>query len=158
MGGGDEAPEEEAREETGLPAETVAAIEVSREHAADLIAAAKLLREEFPHLAYHFAVLALEEIGRGVLLVVRDSVGRSDDEARALQDGMEDHVRKLFWALWSPTQAEAVTGAQIDEFRELARQIHEVRKSGLYFDPTAATLPREAVTGDEAASIIKLAE
>jgi AbiV family abortive infection protein len=158
MGRSDHTPQEEPREGTALPAETVAAIEVSREHAADLIAAAKSLSDEFPHLAYHFAVLALEEIGRGVLLVVRDSVGRSDEEARALQDGMEDHVRKLFWALWSPTQAEPVTGAQIDEFRELARQIHEVRKSGLYFDPTAATLPREAVTGDEAASIIKLAE
>jgi hypothetical protein len=58
----------------------------------------------------------------------------------------------------SPTQSEPVTGAQIEEFRELARQIHDVRKSGLYFDPTAATLPREAVSCDEAATVIKLAE
>src|SRR5213592_4631481 len=104
----DRNPEDDAREETALPAETVAAIEASREHAADLIAAATSLRERFPHLAYHFAVLALEEIGRGVLLVVRDSVGRTADDARALEDGMEDHVRKLFWALWSPTQSEPV--------------------------------------------------
>jgi AbiV family abortive infection protein len=158
MGNADHRPGDEPPEETALPAGTVTAIEASREHAADLIAAAALLAEKFSHLAYHFAVLALEEIGRGVLLVVRDSVGRTDDDARALEDGMEDHVRKLFWALWSPTQAEPVTGAQIEEFRELARQIHDVRKSGLYFDPTAATLPREAVSGDEAATVIKLAE
>lgn len=158
MGQSDQTPEDRVHDGTALPADTVAVIEVSREHAADLIAAAKSLRENFPHLAYHFAVLALEEIGRGVLLVVLDSVGRTDDEARTIEAGMEDHVRKLFWALWSPTQAEAVTGAQIEEFRELARQIHEVRKSGLYFDPTAATLPREAVTADEAATVIKLAE
>jgi thiaminase len=73
MGESDQSPEDEPREETALPAETVAGVEATREHAADLIAAAKSLCEKFPHLAYHFAVLALEEIGRGVLLVVRDS-------------------------------------------------------------------------------------
>ena len=158
MSGKDDECTPDAADDLAIGAETSATVEASREHAADLIAAAKLIQEQFPHLAYHFAVLALEEIGRGVLLVVRHSVAESGDERRALDDGMEDHVRKLFWALWSPTQADPVTGTQIDEFRELARQIHEVRKSGLYFDPTVATLPREAVSTKEANTVIGLAE
>jgi AbiV family abortive infection protein len=145
-------------DEPAIGAETVAAVEASREHASDLIAAAKLLQEPFPHLAYHFAVLALEEIGRGVLLVVRASVAQADGETWALETAMEDHVLKLFWALWSPTQAGAVSGTQIEEFRELARQIHEVRKEGLYFDPTVASLPRQAVSLEEATTVIGLAE
>lgn len=158
MDANDGTPDDNASDEPAIGAETAAAIESSRQHAADLIDAAKLIQAQFPHLAYHFAVLALEEIGRGVLLVTKASVAQTGDETRALEDAMEDHVRKLFWALWSPTQAEPVTGAQIEGFRELARQIHEVRKSGLYFDPTVASLPREAVSAEEAANVIGLAE
>jgi AbiV family abortive infection protein len=141
-------------EESALPAETIAAVEASRSHAADLIAAAQAIVERFPHLAYHFAVLALEEIGRGVLLVVQASAG-GPEEARTLSARMEDHEAKVFW---SPENAEPLTAQQIDDFRELARRIHEARKSGLYFDPAAGVLPREAISRDEADHAIALAE
>lgn len=136
---------------------TAAAVEAARTHARDLIEAAKLLYDGFPHLAYHFAVLALEEIGRGVLLVVRVAPIATREETSGLDAAMEDHVQKLFWALWSPAR-ERITAEQIEEFRELARQIHERRKGALYFDPTAATLPREAVSAEEAKTVIGLAE
>jgi AbiV family abortive infection protein len=138
--------------------ETASAVESARAHASDLIDAAKLLSDPFPHFAYHFAVLALEEIGRGVLLVVRASTGETQENNGGLDAAMEDHVQKLFWALWSPSSSERVSGEQIEEFRELARQIHERRKGALYFDPTAATLPRDAVRSAEAATVISLAE
>lgn len=144
-------------DEPAIGAATAAAVEAAQNHARDLIEAAKLLHEGFPHLAYHFAVLALEEIGRGVLLVVRVSASQTQEETSGLDVAMEDHVQKLFWALWSPSR-ERITGEQIEEFRELARQIHERRKGALYFDPTAATLPREAVSDEEAKTVIGLAE
>jgi AbiV family abortive infection protein len=144
-------------EETALSAKTIAAVEASRAHAADLVAAANEIVERFPHLAYHFAVLALEEVGRGVLIVIRDS-SAGTDEPRSVTAGMEDHEAKLFWALWSPELADPLTPRQIDDFREMARRIHEVRKSGLYFDPAAATLPRDAISREEGEHAIRLAE
>lgn len=144
-------------EESALSADTIAAVEASQAHAEDLLAAARELLERFPHLAYHLAVLALEELGRGVLLVIRDGV-TEEAERRALSEGMEDHEAKLFWALWSPTSSEPLTATQIDEFRVLARRIHEERKAGLYFNPSADALPREAITADEARQVIALGE
>jgi AbiV family abortive infection protein len=147
-----------ADDEPSIGVEAAATVEAAQAHAQDLLGAAKLLQDDFPHLAYHFAVLALEEIGRGVLLVVRASVTETDSSTGALADAMEDHVQKLFWALWSPSRADWISGGQIEEFRELARAIHERRKSGLYFDPTAAAPPREAVTAEETKTVIGLAE
>lgn len=148
------------REDEGEPAigrEAAAVVEAAQDHARDLLDAAKLLQTDFPHLAFHFAVLALEEIGRGVLLVVRASPGGSE-RGGSLAEAMEDHVQKLFWALWSPSRVDWISGGQIEEFRELGLAIHEQRKSGLYFDPSAASLPREAVTAKETANVIGLAE
>ncbi len=150
-----EMPSEE--DEPAIGREATAAVEAAQDHARDLLDAAKLLQADFPHLALHFAVLALEEIGRGVLLVVRASPGTSE-RGRSLADAMEDHVQKLFWALWSPSRADWMSGGQVEEFRDLALAIHEQRKSGLYFDPSAASLPRKAVTAEETANVIGLAE
>lgn len=151
-----EAPAED--DEPAIGAATAAAVESAQGHARDLIEAAKLLSDNFPHLAYHFAVLALEEIGRGVLLVARVSTSETREESGGLDAAMEDHIQKLFWAIWSPSRSDRITGEQIEEFRELARQIHERRKGALYFDPTAATLPREAMSSEEAKNVIGLAE
>jgi AbiV family abortive infection protein len=150
--------EGETGDEPAIGRSTAAAVDAAQAHARDLVDAAKAVADRFPHLAYHFAVLALEEIGRGVLLVIRASARETESETRALDDAMEDHVQKLFWALWSPSRADWISGGQIDEFRELARAIHEQRKSGLYFDPAAAAPPREAVTQDETKMVIGLAE
>lgn len=149
---------EPSRAEPAIGAETGAAVEAAQEHARDLIEAAKRLHEDFPHLGYHFAVLAIEEIGRSVLLVIRASATETETRTGALADAMEDHVQKLFWALWSPTQADWISGGQINEFRELARAMHERRKGGLYFDPAAVVPPREAVTAEETQTVIRLAE
>ena len=145
-------------DEPAIGTKRAAAIEGLQAHAHDLVEAEKLLRSEFPHLAYHFAVLALEEIGRGVLIVAGVWASDTREEAGQLDAAMEDHVQKLFWALWSPARSDRITAAQIEEFRELARQIHERRKGALYFDATAATRPRDAVTVEETETVIGLAE
>ena len=124
-------------------------------HAEDLLAGARRLAE-FPHLAYHFGVLALEEVGRSTLIVLRRLSQRGD--SRRLERESEDHVRKLFWALWGPSFGrELITGEQIEEFRGLAKHIHETRKSALYFDPEGP-LPRAAVSTEEVENLLALAE
>src|SRR2546428_3873059 len=69
-------------------------------HAEDLLAAAKRLLPEFPHLAYHLAALALEEVGRATLFVMIDASG---GDAAGLVRTLDDHVGKLFWAIWGPS-------------------------------------------------------
>lgn len=124
-------------------------------HADDLLAGAKRLLPEFPHLAYHLAALALEEVGRATLFVMMDATG---EDAPGLVRALDDHVRKLFWAIWGPSFGrELITGEQIAADRGLARQVHEQRKAGLYFDPNGP-LPRAAVNLDEATRLIAMTE
>jgi AbiV family abortive infection protein len=143
---------------TGLSEATQLAVSEALTHADDLLAAACLLVDRFPHLAFHFAVLALEEVGRSELLVMVEIARFEKHEgSRGLERGLEDHVVKLFWALWGPSFGrELLTRAQIEEHRNLARNLHEKRKSGLYYDPEAP-LPREAITEDEAQNVIDMA-
>lgn len=124
-------------------------------HADDLLAAAKCLLSEFPHLAYHLAALALEEVGRATLFVMIDATG---GDAAGLVRALDDHVGKLFWAIWGPSFGrELITGEQIEADRGLARQVHEQRKAGLYFDPDGP-LPRAAVRLEEATRLIAMTE
>jgi hypothetical protein len=77
---------------------------------------------------------------------------------RRLERESEDHVRKLFWALWGPSFGrEVISGVQIEEFRGLAQEVHETRKRGLYFDPEGVP-PREAISANEAENLLKLVE
>lgn len=124
-------------------------------HSDDLLAAAKRLLPEFPHLAYHLAALALEEVGRATLFVMIDATG---GDAAGLVRALDDHVGKLFWAIWGPSFGrELITGEQIEADRGLAREVHEQRKAGLYFDPDGP-LPRAAISLEEATTLIAMTE
>lgn len=132
------------------------AVEEALSHADDLLAAARKL-DEYPHLAYHLGVLSLEEIGRSTLLVMGELASRRQ-EGRRFERESEDHVRKLFWALWGPSFArELITGQQIEEFQGLAQAIHDTRKSGIYVDPEGVP-PRDAIKAEEAQQLLGLAE
>ena len=77
-------------------------------------------------------------------------------DGRRLARDREDHVRKLFWALWARRFGrEVISGVQIEEFQGLAREVHETRKRGIYFDPEAGPL-RDAISGDEAENMLRL--
>jgi AbiV family abortive infection protein len=146
--GGDESVE--------LSEETQSAVDEALSHAEDLLAGARELKA-YPHLAYHLGILSLEEVGRSTLLVMRELAARRGD-GRRLERESEDHVRKLFWALWGPSFGrEVISGPQIEEFQGLAREVHETRKRGIYFDPASAP-PREAISADEAENMLKLVE
>jgi AbiV family abortive infection protein len=118
--------------------------------------ARSLSAADMPRLAYHLAVLALEEVGKARILkmkIVSDRQGRElpPSIARAL----DDHVRKLFWAIWGQTMGqELVTGEQITSNIGLAQRLHERRVAGLYVDRTddGVSLPMGTITRRDRAS------
>jgi AbiV family abortive infection protein len=126
-------------------------------HATDLLnAAAKLLDEpSTPNLAYHLALLALEEIGKAGLIGGRAAFGSARDSAW-MDKWLSSHSRKLLWALWTPFGK--IDPANFTEAKVLAERLHAQRLAGLYVDPSAeGPLPREAVSLDETQSVIELA-
>lgn len=130
-------------------------------HAEELLTAAKQLEGQAPHLAYHLATLGLEEIGKVQILMIEVSPGRPEDALRSLERMREDHVKKLFWALWGPTfTTQKLTGDQIRGFQGLANTIHEIRLAGLYVDWRGGSLsiPRAAVSPERAHNLIEILE
>ena len=73
------------------------------EHARELIDEAERLIESSPHLSFHLTTLALEEIGKSVqtFIELNRLPEPSGNTPRFLN--RDDHVQKLFWALWSPS-------------------------------------------------------
>src|SRR6266404_5876146 len=84
-------------------------------NANDLLAAATKLPTNLGHIRYHLAALA-KEYGDGSQL--------------------DDHIKKLFWALWGASGVEdRFTLTEFEACRELARKIHRKRLATLYVDP-----------------------
>jgi AbiV family abortive infection protein len=130
-------------------------------HTAGLIDGARVLLEKnLPHLAYHLALLALEEIGKlEVVLVGR--VGDADDEASFRRKFLDDHVGKIFWAFWGPTfSRQLIDQRQIDWHQNFAKQLHEKRLKGLYTEPYDEEFiaPSDQVTAGDAKALIDMAE
>ena len=146
------------RDRVELPQAARQAHDEALDHAADLLSGAQLLADGFAHLAYHLAVLALEEVGRASLIVMQAIADGDDGGARRFERAAADHVRKLFWALWGPSFGrELITREQIEEIRGLATAIHETRLAGLYYGGPDTTPPRDAIDAAEATTVLKLA-
>jgi AbiV family abortive infection protein len=132
-------------------------IQEAREHAEDLIAAAKLLEARHHNLAFHFAALALEEVGRASLIAMNE-IAEHRREGQGLKRRTDDHEAKLFWALWGPSfGSERLTGEQFEAFQDLAKTINRTRQQGLYYEPGSGS-PRQAVEARMTSSIMDLAE
>jgi hypothetical protein len=83
------------------------------------------------------------------------AVGSARDSAW-MDKWLSNHSRKLLWALWAPFGK--INPANFTEAKMLAERLHAQRLAGLYVDPSAeGPLPREAVSLDEAQSVIDLA-
>ena len=93
-------------------------------------AAELLLAQNLCNIVYHLGALALEEIGKseivGVMHAAKVRKGQVSDRH------LDDHVRKLFWALWGPSFGhQLISGTQLEAYRGLATNIHETRLQGL---------------------------
>jgi AbiV family abortive infection protein len=134
-------------------------------NAASLLDSAKeLSKPGRKHIAYHLAALALEEIGKASMLVTRlvsplREDGDSEDEDQISPKWIEDHERKLFWALWTPSIAAGkLTGKFIQELQALARQIHERRLASLYVEVNAAAEVHVEVSDHDLQALISATE
>lgn len=75
------------------------------------------------HVAYHLAALAMEEIGKAGLIfteAVGPETGEDRDSLRS--KWMEDHERKLFWAIWLPSSGEDTDWRTIPTHMEFAQE------------------------------------
>jgi AbiV family abortive infection protein len=134
------------------------------DHAGDLIAGAECVLagdNAYQNIAYHLAILAMEEIGKAGMLASRAVIGDALDGER-LQKRLDDHVYKLMWAVWSPS----MSGGKIDpkdfeDARKFAESTHARRKAGLYVDYSGddtLVAPSEAVLLSHATSLLNLAK
>jgi AbiV family abortive infection protein len=145
---------------TPFKPDVLKAIESCRSHAQNAYEGAKLLRENGkPNLAYHLATVALEELGKGQLIGMRSFAKDDADSWYAKQ--IDDHVKKLFWALWGQfLGAKRPDPKEIERLRGTASIIHENRLRGLYVEPDAENFiaPADAVPDEVLAPLMTLVE
>jgi len=117
------------------------------------------------HIAYHLAAVSLEEVGKATMILAssfRVSPQPGDQDAEEdppkLMDWVEDHERKLFWALWTPSFGkQQITADQLRQFQSLAKSIHELRLASLYVDASNPLAQRE-VSDRDLDTILSLAQ
>ena len=146
------------------PSDTNTAIAACHENADVLVTTARQLvtDERTARIACGLSVIALEEIGKAVILSMCAVGAQYEREPPlSIRAAVDDHVRKLFWAIWGPSwNHETITGEQIDENRGLAERLHLFRLRSLYvdFDGTALTAPTDSVWSGEARDLLRFAE
>lgn len=107
-------------------------------NARDLLRAARRLLddEKLPNIAFHLTLLALEEVGKAALLGARGIAHAADDESVFIDNRLDDHIFKLFWALWTPSFARGkVSQEEFENLRGMARSMHDDRLAALYVSP-----------------------
>lgn len=100
-----------------------------------------------PHLAYHLALLALEEIGKAGLVASRAAIGLVREES-GMEKWLSSHPLKLLWAQWTPSGE--IDPAHFTEAKKLAEKLHATRKAVLYVDPMADGPPPAASVSENA--------
>ena len=111
------------------------------------------------HIVFHLALLALEEIGKSILVTIAYTTraARADREGPA--GAMDNHVKKLFWALWGASLIRNVqfTKERIEKHRYLASTLHDRRLRSLYTDPRRPLPIDDRVDPEEARKLTTLA-
>lgn len=130
-----------------------------------LLDAAKSVRKPGQnHIAYHLAAVSLEEVGKAVMTLASavtapyPNMEDAETDLPGLMNWVEDHERKLFWALFTPGFGQQqITPDQFLEFQSLAKFIHELRLASLYVDAINPLAQRE-VSDEDLDTILSLAQ
>ena len=109
------------------------------------------------HIAYHLAALALEEIGKSSMIFMSSLRTPGDEERKRPVDWIEDHERKLFWAIFSLRMDGKNPTEGIQQAFEIARHIHETRLATLYVDPGDPDA-RKRISDEEVLHLLKLTQ
>lgn len=152
----------ETGEQTGpLDPARVAAMQECINHARALLDSAKATQQiGHPNIAYHLAILALEELGRRELIGLQSVADNNATPQPWMQKHTQDHVKKLFWCFFGANFfSEPFTKDKFTSMQEFAKHLHERRLAGLYvdYDVDGLTVPSEAVLSEDATRIIDLA-
>src|SRR5271154_5963116 len=135
-------------------------IEACLQNAEKLIVAAKASAVPGSyHIAFHLATMALEEIGKSSMIfidAIEDRPACEDEETKTPLKWIDDHERKLFWAIWLPGPESLRDWRTIPAAMDFARGIHKDRLETLYVDP--ANLNRPTISEQRAKSIIAASE
>lgn len=99
--------------------------------------------------------MSLEEVGKIFI-----GWYQITSEKKPNQDGpnmsIDDHVKKLFWAIWGPTFTnEIISKKQTDEIRGLATELHHKRLESLYTDLIDTDKSASKITNEDAANFLK---
>jgi AbiV family abortive infection protein len=144
---------------TPFKPEALQAMDACRAHAQDLFDSARLLRERsLPHIAYHLATLALEELGKAQLIGMQ-SFAKEDGQSWYAKQ-FDDHIKKLFWAIWGEVFGKRPDKKEIEQLRGTAAIIHNNRLRGLYVEASTEhfVAPKDAVTDEMLAPLMNLVE
>ncbi len=136
--------------------------EACLDHADDLVSSAERIlqgEDSFPNIAYHLALLALEEIGKSQLIVSRAVTGQHR-ESSWIDKRLDNHVFKMLWAIWSSTLFTGpVEPRRFEDAKRFAESLHEKRLRGLYVDfseSSAGQRPADAVNVYDATSVLEV--
>ena len=128
-------------------------------NAEELVNSAKFLKgKNTAHIRFHFAVLAMEEVGKAVLTSIEFAKLTFDDDIEPNLT-IDDHVKKFFWAIFSPSiEQQRLTKEDFELWREFARETHEISLESLYTNPQVPLLPQDRVEEEAADGLVELAE
>ena len=129
-------------------------------NAEELVNSAKTLKgKNTAHIRYHLAVLAIEEVGKTVLLSIEFMKLTFDEDDIEPNLKIDDHVKKLFWAIFSPFfEQKRLTKEDFESYKGFAKETHKRRLESLYTNPQAPLLPQDRVEEEEADGLVRLAE
>lgn len=127
------------------------------EQAEGFIKVAELLEARWPHIVYHLSLLALEEIGKASMITAR-TVKHANLDGSWIDRSLENHRRKLHWAVWSPMAR--IDPEDFEAARQFAERAHAMRLASLYVDTNADLTdppPSEQVRQEDADQVLALA-
>lgn len=127
------------------------------DNAKDLVNAAKKTLNH-PHISYHLATLALEEIGKMHILEAKIIAGEYKEGMEESSTFIDNHIKKLFWAFFGVSpKSQNFTKEEIDFLIGLAGTVHKTRLESLYVDPESEIPSKDKVTLDEAKQLVGMA-
>jgi AbiV family abortive infection protein len=139
----------------------VEAMRACVKHARDLVNSARAVFDiKHPNIAFHLALLALEELGRRELIGLQ-RVAETNGKERPWHKHTLLHAKKIFWCFFG---AEFVSGhlekGQLDSIKQLSETLHSQRMAGLYVDyqDENLSIPAEAIDPTYCASLLDLAD
>lgn len=126
----------------------------------NFVKAIKKLENSHNNVRYHLAVLALEEIGKFEMFMANSIDDEFEIDKESLSNSsLDDHIKKLFWAIWGNfLKGGQVTLEEIDEYRGMARIIHETRLASLYVDLNSESQTLRVVSDKEVDIVVRFVE